>query len=97
MQATDADSLVVLTNQVLRAAFKEQRRVGRPRGTPRWQFLGAPLDSSVLERLAAPLAAAVPADSDSTEAIESFVEQTLPPMLRLSHSFAAWRYAMCAR
>lgn len=69
----------------------------RPRGTPRWKFLGAPLDATVLDGLAVPLAVAAAeasVDSEAGGSIESFVEQTLPPLLRLSHSFAAWRYAM---
>eukprot|EP00892_Ulva_mutabilis_P009111 jgi/Ulvmu1/6572/UM003_0209.1 len=99
VQATDGDSLVVLTNTLLRTAFREQRRADRPRGTPRWKFLGEPLDACILDTLAGPLAAAAtaaPTSSDTTQSVEEFVAQTLPPMLRLSHSFAAWRYAMCA-
>ena len=93
------DSLVILTNKILRAAFRAQRRAemqkslrsGGSYAAPR-RFLSTPLDPTVLDALAVPVAVRA---SEICESVENVVNATLPRTLRLSHCFAAWRYIMC--
>ena len=98
-QGNEDDSLVILTNKLLRAAFRAQRRSdmqksltsGGSYAAPR-RFLSTPLDPSVLDALAVPVAVRA---SETCESVENVVDATLPRTLRLSHCFAAWRYIMC--
>jgi hypothetical protein len=98
-QETPDDSLVILTNKLLRAAFRAQRRFDMQRtlsaggsyAAPR-RFLSSPLDPSVLDALAVPVTTRA---SEMSETVETIINATLPHALRLSHCFAAWRYIMC--
>ena len=100
IQESEDDCLVILTNRLLRSAFRAQRReqmqqslnTGGSYAAPR-RFLCSPLDPSVLDALAVPVAARA---CETSESVESIVDATLPRTLRLSHCFAAWRYIMCA-
>lgn len=98
IQESEDDCLVILTNRLLRSAFRAQRReqmqqslnTGGSYAAPR-RFLCSPLDASVLDALAVPVAARA---FETSESVESIVDATLPRTLRLSHCFAAWRYIM---
>lgn len=97
-QGNEDDSLVILTNKLLRDAFRAQRRaemqktltIGGSYAAPR-RFLSTPLDPAVLDGLAVPVAVRA---SETSESVASIIEATLPRTLRLSHCFAAWRYIM---